>query len=642
MKKNLLTLGLSLSLLGLVAQTPRLSLYEEFTGETCPPCASTNPGLNALLAQPANTANCVAIKWQVPIPSAPTKTWSLYQTNKAEIDWRYSQYGYGINSAPSGKMDGQNVTLFGAGSNHPATLNSTVIATAASYTSPFSITMARAWNQGCTAVNLTITVQASANFTSAGNLIFRTVMVERLIQFSVQPGTNGEKDFEDVAIKSFPSIQGGTPLASSWTNGQSFTFTLSCPVPAYTRKKTEVAFVGFIQDDGNKKVIQAVRAGKAAVPADALAAMGASVNITCTNSITPSISLKNDGPNAITSMTIYPYTDAVAAAPFTWSGNLAPGATTVLALSTITTPTAAGAHTFSFTVDLNVPVYNLTSSINKATYYVAAAYPATPVAEGFVSTSFPPAGWASINANNGASWSRTNVAGGYNLTSESAKYDFYNNTTIGDVDELYFPPIDLSGSGDPVLSFDIAYAQRTSVSNDKLEIMVSDNCGGNWTTVYTAAGANLTTLPPVSSPYVPDPSDASHWRTETITLTGYNKSSLIFKFVATNGNGNNLYIDNVNLAQTGPVGIKNIEQNAAQFVLFPNPANAQVQLSLSDNAGAAQIIVMNALGQVVISKMLSAKENTLTLDVKQLPAGAYLVNVKTAQGESTKKLLIQN
>ena len=37
-----------------------------------------------------------------------------YQTNKTEIDWRALFYGYGINSAPSGRMDGQNVTVFGA------------------------------------------------------------------------------------------------------------------------------------------------------------------------------------------------------------------------------------------------------------------------------------------------------------------------------------------------------------------------------------------------------------------------------------------------------------------------------------------------------------------------------------------------
>jgi hypothetical protein len=67
MKKNLLTLGLVIAGITSVAQTPRLSLFEEFTGENCPPCAATNPGLNANIA--ANSTKVVAIKWQVPIPS---------------------------------------------------------------------------------------------------------------------------------------------------------------------------------------------------------------------------------------------------------------------------------------------------------------------------------------------------------------------------------------------------------------------------------------------------------------------------------------------------------------------------------------------------------------------------------------------
>ena len=152
MKKNLLA-GLLITGMGAVAQTPRLTLFEEFTGETCPPCAATNPGLNTILSSPTNTALCVAIKWQVPIPSAPTATWSLYQTNKAEIDWRYlgSGYGYpsqwtsatavtsGINAAPTGLFDGQHQWVYGATSDHPAYVTNAVIAAAQTPTSAFSI-----------------------------------------------------------------------------------------------------------------------------------------------------------------------------------------------------------------------------------------------------------------------------------------------------------------------------------------------------------------------------------------------------------------------------------------------------------------------------------------------------------------------
>ena len=62
MKKSILSFAL-MSVFTVSAQTPRLSLFEEFTGENCPPCAATNPALNALLAQPTNTTKVVAIKW---------------------------------------------------------------------------------------------------------------------------------------------------------------------------------------------------------------------------------------------------------------------------------------------------------------------------------------------------------------------------------------------------------------------------------------------------------------------------------------------------------------------------------------------------------------------------------------------------
>src|SRR5690606_27420524 len=188
-----------LSVFASFSQTPRMCLYEEFTGETCGPCAATNPALNALLLSPVNAARIIPLKWQVPIPFAPTATWSLYQTNKTEIDWRAGSsmngYGYpsqfnssagissGINSAPQGRIDGQHQWDFGAASDHPANLNNNVIATAQSYTSAFSINMVHEWNAQQTAVVVTVNIAASANFTSTGPLVFRCVMVERVIQF---------------------------------------------------------------------------------------------------------------------------------------------------------------------------------------------------------------------------------------------------------------------------------------------------------------------------------------------------------------------------------------------------------------------------------------------------------------------------
>jgi hypothetical protein len=623
------------------AQSPRLSVYEEFTGENCPPCAATNPGLNNILSAAINTPQVVAIKWEVPIPSAPTKTWSLYQTNKAEIGFRASYYG--ISYAPEGRMDGQKTTVFGAASDHAGDIDDNVIATAASYTSPFSISIQRAWNISCTAVNLTITVNCTADFNTTGNLLFRTVMVERLIQFSVAPGTNGEKTFKDAAVKSFPTLAGGVSLKKNWTNGQSHTFTLSCEVPSYIRKKSEIAFVGMIQDDGNKKILQGARVGIDVVPVEAISQLDAKAeNLVCGGSITPTVTISNEGPAAISQLTIVPYDGTVAGPITTWNGNLATGNSTTIVLNSLPVSTLAGTHLFNYDVVLTVPHYNLLGTRKMSAFMAVTGYQPLDVAEGFVTNTFPPAKWGYLNSNAGPGWSKTFATGGFNRSSDAAKYDFYTNTAVGDVDELYLPPADLSAPDAPTLSFDMAYAVRNG-RQDQLEILVSDDCGQNWSSVFKNAGFALSTIPNEvnDNAYSPDPFDSTHWTTHKITLNGFNKPDVLVKFVTTNDNGNNLYLDNINLTIWKDVGLS---KNALDMsvTLFPNPSHGETLLSIeSQKSGNLEVTVVNALGQVVYSSEMSlqAGKNEITLNTV-LPSGIYNVSLQNNQSALSKKLMI--
>lgn len=636
------------------SQSTRISLYEEFTGETCPPCAAANPALNALLALPTNTPKVIALKWQVPIPSAPTKTWSLYQTNKAEIDWRYRStaaggYGYGINSAPSGKMDGQNVTVFGAASNHPANLNSGIIATAQSYTTPFSISINRSWSPSGTAVDLTVTITASSAFNSVGTLKLRTCMVERLIQFSVQPGTNGETEFEDVVIASFPTTKSGnvvtgmgTTIPGSWTQGQSQTYTLSCPIPSYTRKITEIAMVCFIQDDGDRKVWQAARADKQGVPNDAEAVSVTVPSFTCGNSFDPVVTIKNSGITTITDMTITPSIDGVAGTPVTWTGNLAVGSTTTLAIGTVTASTGGG-HEFAFNISgVSGTDFYTPNNTAKANIYLADNYQGIAVAEDFAAASFPPALWAAFNNNNGPAWSRISNVGAYNLLPlGSVKYDGFSNTVIGDVDELVLPPMNLAGTNAPILTFDLSKAFRSS-KTDMLEVMVSADCGATWVGVYSKSDPVLATWPTaIASNYLPV--TAAEWRSDTVTLTGFNVPELLVKFVFTNGNGNNLYLDNINLSQSDPVGIKQNSLDNAMVAVFPNPSKGETHVLVkATKAGNATLSVYNQLGQMVFEshQSLNQGENSLSFDCSHFAPGLYTISIDSPQGKAVRKLQV--
>ena len=650
MKKKVFSICIVLIGLNSFSQTPRLSLYEEFTGETCPPCASANPPLNLLLASPTNTPKIVAIKWQVPIPSAPSNTWSLYQTNKVEIDWRWKSvaaggYGYvpAINSAPSGKIDGEAPTVFGAASAHPANLNNNVISTAQSFTSAFSISVSRAWDASCSSINLTVSIAATANFTAVGALKFRTVMVENNIDFLTAPGSNGEKHFEDVAIKSFPTLQSGVSMASNWIVGQTQTFTLNCPIPSYARKKEEIAFVGFIQDDGNQRVAQAVRVQKSVLSNDAIA-LSAKVAATCSSTISPIISVYNNGLNAITALTITPYLDGAIAPTTSWNGNIAPATSATISLNTISSPTNTGAHTFSYNISaMNGTDGNMTNNSTKVSYLVASDFQGSPVSEDFALTNFPPVKWAAVNSNSGPSWTRVTNAGGYNLSTQSTRYDFFNNKVIGDMDELFITPMNLSGTAAPVLSFDYAYAQRDANSNDKLEVMVSNNCGSSWTNVYSSSGYTLATALPMPMAYLPDVNDISQWQTVTINLTGYNSASVLVKFVVTNDNGNNLYIDNVNLNQTQPVGLIKETKLSNQVSIFPNPTSGNATLKVfSLTSGKSKLILINTMGQIVSSKTIDlfSGNNNILIDTKEFSNGIYSVILETATETVVKKISI--
>lgn len=651
MKKQLLTLILAAAGSAAVAQVPRMALYEEFTGENCPPCAATNPGLDALLALPSNASKVIPIKWQVPIPSAPSNTWSLYRTNQSEINWRYTAagYGYGISSAPSGKMDGQDVTVFGAASNHPANLNATAISNAQAVTTPFGITLTPVYNTAMTTATVGVVINAASAITTT-NSIFRLSLIERKINFATAPGTNGEKDFQNVVIRSYPTTLSGTvttgmgtAIPNTWTAGQTHTLSLVCNIPSYTRDLSQLAFVGFIQDDANKKVWQAARSAQPSIPNDIKFNSLTISAVSCTNNVTPILNVANNGTTAITSLTITPFINGVAQPVYTVATTIAGSATAAITMPTYTA--GSGSSTFSVNISgVSGGDINTANNMGSQAFVLVQNYFPGPVTEGYTAATFPPTNWFMTNADGGAaSWSRNATAGVAPSGAGAAKYDFYNNSIIGDSDDLYLPPTNLTGVTSPSLTFDVAYAFYTAApgnENDKLEVFCSTNCGATWTSIYMKAGTTLTTAPLTTAAFVPS---ATQWRNEVVALpaAASNNASVLVKFTATSDYGNNLYIDNINMGNT-PTSIKSTVNNSSNVELFPNPANASTNLFVKSTSNInATVIVMNLLGQVVSQKQvaITAGDNNITINTSDLANGVYNVVFKGEQ-TVTKKLTV--
>lgn len=641
MKKTTTLLGfLAITTIGF-AQSPRMSLYEEFTGENCPPCAGTNPGLDVKLN--ANLNNTIPLKWQVAIPSAPSSLTSLYQQNKLEIDARDNYYS--ISSAPSCRQDGKSATVFGATSDHPGYTTATILNAAAAVTSPFTIALTRSWDPTFSTITCSVTLTATGNYTTTGtNLKFRLVMTEKAVTYATAPGTNGEKDFHWVARKSFPDLANGTAMANTWTVGQTQTFTVACVLPSYIWDKSQVEMVGFIQDDANKNVLQAALGAAAPLTNDAASTAVAGLSaVSCASSLTPQVAVKNNGSNAITSMNLNPYINGVAnGAPFLWTGSLAAGATTTVTMNAVTS-LSSGSNTFSVNItNVNGGTDNNNANNSVSSKFITiGTYGPAPITQDFQTTTFPPTNWALVNPDGGAdTWSRVTTTGGFGASTASTRYFSYN-IPAGDKDELYFPPMNLSTISTPSLQFDVAYAGYTSSApeNDQLDVMVSTNCGATWTTVYSKAGTTLSTAPTTTANFVPT---AAQWRKETIGLSAYaNAPAVLVKFVATSDYGNNMFVDNVNLSAS--VGVYEVDKNVTSIDLYPNPAINETTIKIAMNEQSSAVVtILNTMGQVVYqsTNTLNIGVNSVNIDTKNLASGVYNVIITTQNGGVTKKLSI--
>ena len=280
---------------------------------------------------------------------------------------------------------------------------------------------------------------------------------------------------------------------------------------------------------------------------------------TCVNSVTPKVTLINAGSTTLTSVKVLYKMDAAATQTLSWTGSLTAGTSTVLTLNSFTGLTTA-AHTFSVWVtapnagtDQNAANNSMTSTFTVSTAPVGASLPFT---EGFENTTFPPTGWQLLRAatvNTATTWSR--LANTTGLTAGStaiAKMDNFSSSTsiVGQLDALKSPALNFSTANSSLkVKFDVAH-RRYGTRIDTLNVYISTDCGSSWTRLYTKGGTQLATVTPTLSTAF-TPTSNAQWRRDSISLAAYaGQSGVYLKFESRSGWGNNLYLDNINVANT--------------------------------------------------------------------------------------------
>jgi len=653
MKKITFLLSLACLTLSMGAQSQRIELYEEFSGENSVPASTVDPALHTLLQ--ANNTKIVPITYMTNLPSAPAGFGSLYSQDRRDERARMTYYN--VSWVPYARFDGKALPNAADTSKNglASLLTQNIIDT--TYTdmnAPFTVALSHTFHPAYDSIVVTMTITATRAYTATSTLKAQIALEEAAIHLSSATGSNGVKDFYNVCRVMIPAATGGpgpggggspgTTLPAVWTNGQAKTITYTVVMPTTIYDKGQICFAGFVQDSASRRVEQAGFSVPQPIKDDAtITSLTGLPFITCSTSVTPVITLYDRGTDTLKTCSIVYTLDALAPVSVPWSGSLPTGSSASVTLPTLT-GLAAGTHTLlvSPSGPNGMFAFNTNNISQTGNFTVEGAAAAAPLVEPFNPGggpgSFPPTGWSIQNPGGGSTWRQSNTAG--NLAPGSAEMRFPRSLP-GSVEFLYTPNTDLSAKPTALLTFAVAHAQARTES-DSLVVEASSDCGTTWIGVYGKGGAGLATSPKdTTQTYVP--ASAADWRTDTINMNAFGgKNNVLLRFKAISAAGNNLFVDDVNLSGAALGIFENPSFTGVN--IYPNPfsANARIDLNLL-KAESVQITVTNTLGELVSpAQILSLQSgtNSVMLNGAGLSEGMYFVNLTSGNYRESKKISI--
>jgi hypothetical protein len=309
MKKFLTLIGVIACGFSVFSQSQRMVLLEQFTQASCGPCASANPTIKSLLA--SNPDKITSIFYHTSWPGYDP----MYLHNTDDQNGRVSYYG--VNSVPHSVLDGNYYTGSSFSWNINTVNNRYVVP------SPLEISIYSYLSPDQTKYHVFMLVEATQDLSSG--LAAHMVVVEKLVQFTTPPGSNGETQFVNVLKKMLPN-KNGTLLPSMQTG--EYILLEGEWQHANVYSLPQLAVVGFVQNNANKEVFQA--GNSSVTPFTPLYVNDVEVtdikNIAqynCMGSVQPVVKIRNNGSAGISNMDIVYSMNGSEPLTYQWTGNLA-------------------------------------------------------------------------------------------------------------------------------------------------------------------------------------------------------------------------------------------------------------------------------------------------------------------------------
>jgi len=363
----------------------------------------------------------------------------------------------------------------------------------------------------------------------------------------------------------------------------------------------------------------------------------------CDNLLKPVISLVNAGRDTLKTVKLNYSLDNGPVKTFSWTGKLGnkQGARVQLEEQGIT----PGYHTISiFTSEPNGVGDDQPSNDTVTKLFMVKLETKTPVSEGFEGVDFPDQ-WNVLNPIDSSHWrqsSRAYYSGVYSMLARNID----RPSTIPS--QLISPLFGYKDVDSVFISFQLASMWRNTGSNsptDTLEVLVSDDCGLNFNSVYKKWGAELQTAndatAPITIPFVP--TAKSHWRKEILNITNTvgTTNSIVVAFRNFSNGDNNYYIDDINI-YTKTLAPK-LKKNG--YLISPNPFRNRFVLQHFPNADDLKgISVFSSTGQIVFQKnwTLGTADSYIEVNLNTLPAGLYILRLMYSDRMVSEKVIKGN
>lgn len=236
--------------------------------------------------------------------------------------------------------------------------------------------------------------------------------------------------------------------------------------------------------------------------------------------------------------------------------------------------------------------------------------------------------WVIVPKDSPLNWFVTNEAG-YNSSNSITVQNFDQGSSTSY--EFISQPFDASGLPAIALSFDFAYAQKQTVNIEQMSVSVSKDCGDTWLIrkVYYGSTSLKTVDTLVTTAFIP--ADSTQWRQDIISniTSAYLTDNLQFKFKFDAKGGNNIYIDNIRIADPAILGINTID--LMEIEVYPNPVNEMLNVRIPDNIKLIGWKMYDLPGNLVISS-LEKQNSNFQISVIDLKAGMYVLELNSEFG----------